>query len=101
MEAIDYTIGDDIVCIKSHSQGVVKEGQIYKCLGLRITPCGCSYLVNVGIEDSTNYYITCRSCGKKYDADEYWWINSSLFRSIDKISISEVYEQLDKQPFEV
>ena len=51
---IDYTIGDEIVCVRTHSQGVVKEGQIFTCLGLKQDPCKkCGgYIVDVGVKES-------------------------------------------------
>jgi len=44
--SIDYTIGDDIVALTNHSQGIFKEGNTYICKGLREKVCGCIALIS-------------------------------------------------------
>lgn len=96
---IDYTIGDDIVCIKTHSQGVVIEGNVYKCKALKGGKCNCKdkYLVDIGGK-SVSDYSNCRICGTRYeDADGVFWINASMFRKLDTlVNIDEIHELLNE-----
>ena len=106
---IDYTIGDEIVCVRTHSQGIVKEGQIFTCLGLKKSPCQkcASYLVNIGIKSSNKIGEVFTHCSNlhQYDKptidDGNWWFNVTLFRSLQKIDISEALEVLQEEPFKV
>lgn len=94
---IDYTIGDDIVCVKTHSQGIVKEGEVYKCLGLTIASCSCKkYLVDIG-ETSTNGCTLYRPCKEISTTDGIIWINATMFRKLDTlINIDEITELLEE-----
>ena len=105
---IDYTIGDEIVCVRTHSQGVVKEGQIFTCLGLKQDPCKkCGgYIVDVGVKEVyIEAYTHCGVCDTMYNPlypnDGNWWFNAAMFRSLQKIDISEALEVLQEEPFKV
>jgi len=47
-----WHIGQDIVCIKSHSHGAVKEGDVYVIQGLKQSCCMVS--IDVGIRSTAN-----------------------------------------------
>ena len=101
MKSIDYTIGDDIVCIndKKHSTNAkppeVKEGTVYKCIGLRICPCGCNgYEVNIGL--ITNHtHIKCTNIYR--ETSKFTWKRASRFKKLDTlVDISELTDILQE-----
>jgi hypothetical protein len=98
---IDYTIGDDIVAIKSHSQNAYKKGDVFTCIGLKQSPCKCKmFTVDINIK-STYEEMLCLHCNHTYKSNNNWWFNAHLFRKLDNIvQINEVHEIL-KQPAEV
>lgn len=70
----------ELLCIRDHSQGVVKAGNTYPFLG-SIKTCSCSNEVyNVGIE--ADLILHCRHCGYKYYSKGVYWISSKLFAQI-------------------
>lgn len=89
----------EVICIKTHSQGFVKEGIIYSLLETRdvICHCGPRVLYNVGIPINTNStYTTCGYCNYNLpNNNSYRWFDSSLFA--DLADISELLEILDEK----
>lgn len=73
-------VGDRVCCVKTHSQGVVKKGQVFTILNINNLECGCIQL-DVGIIGDS-IHGRCR-CGVVY-IKEYsiWWLNSSRFAPI-------------------
>lgn len=101
----------ELLCIQTHSQGIVKSGEIWPFLS-DAPPCSCRKLANVidvgirldgkgdGIspsgkkEDLTiGQYVTCVSCGDPYKYEGIWWICRSLFAPIATESEMESYKQ--------
>lgn len=103
MSKLDYTIGDEIVCIKNHSDGIVKEGEIYICKALLHEKCKCGgYIVDVGIRESPNETgkVWCIDCNSSYDDDSIWYIDASLFKKLDTlVNINELLEVLEQPAF--
>ena len=97
---IDYTIGDDIVAIKSHSQDAYKEGDLFTCKGLKQSPCKCKTpIVDIGIK-SIYKEMMCLHCKHTYKTNNLWF-NAHLFQKLDNlVQINEVHEIL-KQTIEV
>lgn len=105
-------IGMTVVCIKTHSQGAVKEGDVRKIKGMRINCCG-NLVLDVGIiADTTRFnYLTigeryyCTSKRHLETFDGIWWINNLLFRPLEDLYNTEIEELMnevnEKQPFEV
>ena len=92
---INYTVGDEIVALRDHSQGIFKMGDTFICKGLYKEPCKCNtYLVDVGFSFKPN---TCRVCKSNYV--EVAGFKAHLFTKYDSISISEAYEVLQKEPY--
>lgn len=79
-----WKIGQEIVCIKTHSKGVVKRGQIYTIQALRKSICNCySIIIDVGINNSHIGGI-CRTCGKTAVLDDnIWWFSEKLFAPLE------------------
>lgn len=105
---IDYTIGDDIVCIRTHSLKIVKEGDLKTCLGLRPAACNCStFEVNIGIKSKQQIPIgelaICSKCGITHIVqDNTWWLASHLFKKLDTLvetEYNELLETLEKPAF--
>jgi hypothetical protein len=79
---IDYRAGDDIICIKDHSQGVVKKGKVYTAHKLQRNGCGCILLVDVGYT-SDRPFTQCPVCQTNDEkTDNIWWVDARLFRRL-------------------
>lgn len=87
---IDYRAGDDIICIKDHSQGIVKKGQVYTAHEITRMGCGCILLVDVGLK-SDRPFTKCAACGMNDEkTDDVWWVDARLFRRLmDKSTEAE------------
>lgn len=98
---IDYTIGDDIVCVKSHSQGTTKEGQVFVAKALSMCSCGAA-IVDVGKKfqiPNAIHFSKCTYCGTRIRT-EILWLDANLFRKLDTlIDISELTEILKEPSF--
>lgn len=79
---LDYRAGDDIVCIRDHSQGIVKKGDVFTAVQLERNGCGCTILVDVGIK-SDRPFTKCPACGMNDEkTDDVWWFDARLFRRL-------------------
>jgi len=92
-------VGKDVVAIVSHSQGIFKKGQIYKCMGLKAPYCGCiNGLIDIGVNDkSFSPFSQCDYCGKRvYENSNVWWLHIDCFRALDDItpSIEEIIKEI-------
>ena len=80
-----WYIGQEIVCVKTHSRGIVKSGEIYKIVGLTISKCKCNNLtlINVGINATSNFG-SCGFCNTRYVKEsDAWWLNEILFAPLE------------------
>lgn len=101
----NFHIGQDVVCIKTHSEGIVKKGSVYVIKGLKLG-C-CTIFVDVGIKapnlnGSGTFEVNCFKCKKitYCHTDNTHWIGASLFAPLDTLTdISEIEEILN-QPIE-
>lgn len=89
-----FEVGQKVVCIKSHSQGVVIEGKIYTIFGLK--PCTSCKLLRLDVGVSTPRDGIC-SCGTKHDQNGIHWIASQLFRPLDDEFATSVLENILEQ----
>lgn len=99
-----FYIGQDVVCIRSHSEGRVKEGEVFVIRGLMASPCKCGVLVlDVGINSNGNERYKCVYCGdivKKHP--NVFWFGNALFKPLDELAdISELTEVLEKPIFSI
>lgn len=94
---MNWYINQEIVCIKTHSQGVVKRGQIYPVKGLRKAFCKCVDIqIDVGVTHPTSKTESCTDCNIKRRADsDIWWLHESLFAPLEynQQAIDELLEQ--------
>ena len=92
----NWYIGQDIVCIKTHPEGLVKEGEIYTIKAL----CKCCNInIQVGVKSPTGLSY-CIYCDKNFYPDTYQWFSEIRFAPLDTLTdISEIEEILN-QPIE-
>lgn len=97
----NWFINQDIVCIKTHSQGLVKEGDVFTIKGLREGYCKCTKVqINIGFTSiaTTNKCSICH-VGVK-NTDSFSWLSENLFAPLDTLTdISEI-EEILSQPIE-
>jgi len=93
----------ELYCVKSHSQGMVKAGNIYPLINDKC-PCRCN-AIDVGIvllEDINGIPLsigdngTCSDCGCTYKFDGVFWVCRSLFANIDNINIEQAIECINE-----
>ena len=97
-----YEIGQQVVCVESHPNGVIKKDFIYTVTELRL--CSCKNLtIGVGVIDP-NPFMQCSKCGNAYVGNE-WLFKANRFRPLDDLYNTEIEELMnevnEKQPFEV
>lgn len=81
-----WYVGQRVVCVKDHSQGVVRKGNEYIIHNVSISQCSCKYvLLDVGIT-SKNLFSSHTECGKRWLGDGTYWLNESLFAPLDDLS---------------
>ncbi len=74
--------GVSVLCIRSHSHNIVRQGGLYLIQGVRPAPCSChsGNLVNVGIPDHSLVSKGRCACGVVYEStDDFHWLSASLF----------------------
>ena len=58
---MNFKVGQKVVCVKDHSMGIVKKGQIFTVLD---TENCCVQCIDVGVDIDSKYIGTrCRFCG--------------------------------------
>ncbi len=79
-----WYIGQEIVCVKSHSQGIIKKGEIYVIKGLQSPKCKCNYIsIDVGVLGSS-HYAECNTCKVSYTKNPFiWWLHEDNFAPIE------------------
>lgn len=94
---MEWHIGQEIVCVKSHSEREVKRGEICKIHALKGSCCGV--LIDIGRKDKikADTYITICRCGNEIHngANSTLWFHESLFQPLEynKEAIEELLEQ--------
>jgi hypothetical protein len=80
----------EVVCIKTHSQGIVKEGEIYPLLDTR-ADCSCgATMYDIGAKSEAIFQVC--MCGKEYVRNnKTWWLDSRLFAIPN---LEEIYGEL-------
>ena len=92
---MNWHIGQEIVCIKTHTTGVIKRVQIFTIKGLRESYCKCNMVeIDIGIEESGNH--RCSFCGwRSIEVWQQWWFSEHRFAPLeyDQQAIDELLEQ--------
>lgn len=92
-----FYIGQEVVCIKTHSQGVVKKKDKLRVFAIKQSDCCGMWLVDVGVRLDYNGTQGC-VCGSTTIFDHpIWWLCASLFAPIDEgfeeIEYSKIIEK--------
>lgn len=75
----------ELICIQTHSEGLVLAGMVYTCFGERKNACKCKKtVVDVGIRGYAQG-SACMHCGVIHNNDGVSWINKALFAEIATI----------------
>lgn len=91
---MNWYIGQEILCVKSHSQNAVKKNNIYIIKGTRL---GCCNNIELDIGISTNIALQeCADCGKISKSGGIWWIYAELFVPLEYNA--KAIEELQKEP---
>jgi len=100
---MNWHINQEVVCIKTHSQGKVIEGKVYTIQGIKTAPCGCKeVLLDIGAickHPSGLFRFECADCGwvGPAIADPTAWVSEELFAPLeyDKEAIEELISQIN------
>ena len=98
-----FELGQTIICVKNHSQGAVKEGEIYTVKDLKLCPKCKLLTIDVGIKPVHDSFL-CICRHTEYNHTAYWF-SHTRFRPLDDLYNEELNEELSKiftkQPFEL
>jgi hypothetical protein len=93
---MNWHIGQEIVCIKTQSQGLVKRGRIYTIMGLQKPLCKCKGVdINVGIP-TPHLFGMCSDCNTRWRNNTgFCWFDESLFAPLEynQEAINELLEE--------
>lgn len=98
---MNWYIGQEIVCVKTHVERVVVRGRTYTIKSLRegVCPCDAGILIDVGVpHDPSRFteYSRCSKCGHRYYSGSTFWLVERHFAPLDQ-DISELTEILEKE----
>lgn len=94
---MNFKIGQKVVCVKTHSKGLVKKGQIYTILEVYVCPsCGLIHF-DVGIDGSYIDNWKCTPCGYVIKTDK-WYMCYRLFRPLETTKQVSYQEIIQKFP---
>lgn len=95
---MNWYIGQPIVAIRNHSQGIFKKGDEFTIKGLK-QGC-CSIRIDIGITYNLQKFCNLTKCGIcnkiTIDSDNKFWFSETCFAPLD-INISELTDIL-KEP---
>ncbi len=93
-----FEIGDEVLCIKTHSWGFVIEGRSYVVKDMKLSSCCKTLLLDVGAYNSTNG-MTCHKCNMDHHyRDNVAWLNCKLFVKLSEFKKEEVAQLMQSQP---
>ena len=96
-----FEVGKEVVAIKDHSTKWFLKGDVFVLKGIKQGCCKkCSMVLDIGIRPTREVVSHCPICGH-YETTKIAWFDSSSFVPLDDISISELTEVLEKEPFEL
>ena len=97
---MNWYIGQEIVAIQSHQQGVFKRGQSFKIIGLMKCACKCNVVwINIGLSLPNDGW-RCGKCGVEgYYRSLHAWPSENFFAPLDQdiSELTEILEQPTKQ----
>lgn len=96
---MNWYIGQRIVAIRDHSQGVFKRGDEFVVRGLKQSLCKCGFIaIDIGLHPFDNEML-CVDCNTILFVGDVWWFHEEMFSPLDEIevAISELMEQTQVQ----
>lgn len=100
--ALEFEVGRPVVCIKTHSQGVVKEGDTFTLLDMRPGYCKCEELLLCVGHKRRKPLGMCRKCGQQHipEGDDFY-LSSTLFAPMDdwheaECAIAELLDEVEE-----
>lgn len=93
-----FEVGKKVICIKSHSDGHYKKGEVYPLDAIKK---GCShYPVLLSIRIRINGFVVCESCSSNFGCDTHW-ANASNFApyddSLSDHTIESILEEIETE----
>jgi hypothetical protein len=93
-----WYIGQKVVCVKKHSQGLLVVGKEYTITGIS-QPCKCGLLLSVGIKHQLNpngkpyLLLNCNTCNQNFFMNDLYEceFSENKFRPLESLK-----EELDK-----
>lgn len=99
-----FEVGKKVICIKDHSMGVVKRGDIFELHSIRKSPCGCGAIeldVNIPTPSYAKSVICTRCSTKTLGTPTTWWVRSDRFApyddSLSELTSDKLIEQLETE----
>ena len=99
---MSFKIGQQVVCVRSHSRGHVIKGKIYPVLGTFICSCGMQS-IDVGhyVQDCGKNRVVCYNCRIPMSYSTMWY-NNKLFSPLEYESanneVIEKYKSTEEVP---
>lgn len=90
-------IGDEVICIKSHPEGVTKQGKHYFIKEIIACSCGNPILYfghSAKLYSPQAYGTRCSKCGDR-TTDGKWWQGMERFRKIERFTNALTKELAD------
>lgn len=84
----------ELLCVKSHSQGIVTVGNFYPLYRTKKQSCCGLEIVDIGIRTNAPT-MRCR-CGARYTKpDKTAWLGAALFASCEESELTELIEVIE------
>jgi hypothetical protein len=99
-----FEIGQKVVCVKAHSSGKIKEGEVYTVKNMELCLECKSLMLDVGVKSSIKDTV-CINCGNSWEDDGTWFFSHTRFKPLDDLYNEEIEELMNEvnqeQPFEL
>jgi len=79
---MNFYVGQEVVAIRDHSQGIFKKGQEFVIRGIKKGCCGID--LDIGMNESV--YISVCDCGRETIEHGCLWFNSNRFSPKQQLS---------------
>lgn len=96
-----FYVGQKVVAVDNHSDGLFKNGQVFTVLHIDISKCNCKkQLIYIGI-DSDMIFRRCTDCGYRTPKGRWCWFDTKKFAPLeeytDSMSIAmQLVQELDQ-----
>lgn len=94
MEFMPFYPGQRVVCIRDHSQGIIKKGEVYTVL--EIFKSCCFWSIDIGVVNSFGTNVGCPLCNHEFPSLNHLFAHV-LFAAVEDhfkaITYSKVLEQ--------